>query len=72
MEIETEQHSHHDFPANFLWGVATSSHQMEGGTNNQWSEWEKHGRIKSGDAVGLACDWWNNAEKDFDLANPWA
>ncbi len=68
MEIETEQHSHHDFPANFLWGVATSSHQVEGGTNNQWSAWEKHGRIKSGDAVGLACDWWNNAEKDFDLA----
>jgi beta-glucosidase len=29
------------FPENFLWGAATSSHQVEGGTNNQWSEWEK-------------------------------
>ncbi len=29
------------FPAGFLWGAATSSHQVEGGTKNQWSEWEK-------------------------------
>jgi beta-glucosidase len=57
------------FPADFAWGVATSSHQVEGeNTNNQWSEWEKNGRIKSKDCVGFACDWWRNAEKDFDLA----
>jgi beta-glucosidase len=57
------------FPADFAWGVATSSHQVEGeNTNNQWSEWEKNGRIKSKDCVGFACDWWHNAEKDFDLA----
>jgi len=68
MEIETEQPSHHDFPPHFLWGVATSSHQVEGGNNNQWSVWEQSGRIKSGDCVGAACDWWNNAEQDFDLA----
>ena len=59
----------HIFPADFAWGVATSAHQVEGGcSNNQWAEWEKHGRIKSGDQCGLACDWWQNAEKDFDLA----
>jgi beta-glucosidase len=29
------------FPENFLWGAATSSHQVEGGTTNDWSEWEK-------------------------------
>lgn len=29
------------FPAGFLWGAATSSHQVEGGTFNNWSEWEK-------------------------------
>ncbi len=29
------------FPKNFLWGAATSSHQVEGGTTNDWSEWEK-------------------------------
>lgn len=57
------------FPPDFIWGVATSSHQVEGGTtNNQWSEWEKRGKIKSKDRVGLACDWWRNAEQDFDLA----
>ncbi len=57
------------FPADFAWGVATSSHQVEGGnSNNQWTAWEKSGRIKSKDCVGFACDWWRNAEKDFDLA----
>jgi beta-glucosidase len=61
--------SNHIFPAQFAWGVATSSHQVEGGNlNNQWHAWEKQGRIKSGDRVGLACDWWRNAECDFDLA----
>jgi beta-glucosidase len=57
------------FPRGFLWGVSTASHQVEGGTtNNQWSAWEEEGRIKSGERVGLACDWWNHAELDFDLA----
>lgn len=28
------------FPKNFLWGGSTSSHQVEGGTLNQWSVWE--------------------------------
>lgn len=61
--------TNHIFPADFAWGVATSAHQVEGGcTNNQWSEWEQRGRIKSGDQCGLACDWWRNAEQDFDLA----
>ncbi len=28
------------FPNNFYWGASTASHQVEGGTVNQWSEWE--------------------------------
>lgn len=28
------------FPKKFLWGAATSAHQVEGGTHNQWSVWE--------------------------------
>ncbi len=28
------------FPKNFYWGASTSSHQVEGGNHNQWSEWE--------------------------------
>ena len=29
-----------NFPKNFLWGAATSAHQVEGGNHNDWSEWE--------------------------------
>jgi beta-glucosidase len=28
------------FPKDFLWGASTASHQVEGGTHNQWSVWE--------------------------------
>jgi beta-glucosidase len=28
------------FPKKFLWGTATSAHQVEGDTHNQWSVWE--------------------------------
>jgi len=58
------------FPAGFLWGTATSSHQVEGdNTNNQWWAWEQQpGRIWHGDKSNLACDWWRNAEADFDRA----
>jgi beta-glucosidase len=57
------------FPEGFLWGVSTAAHQVEGGNrNNQWAVWEADGRIKSGDRCGRACNWWENAERDFDLA----
>ncbi|MBI4837457.1 MAG: glycoside hydrolase family 1 protein [Candidatus Portnoybacteria bacterium] len=29
------------FPSGFLWGAATSAHQVEGNNHNDWSEWEK-------------------------------
>jgi len=29
------------FPDNFFWGSAMSSHQVEGGNINDWSQWEK-------------------------------
>jgi beta-glucosidase len=29
------------FPKGFLWGAATSAHQVEGNSNNNWVEWEK-------------------------------
>jgi beta-glucosidase len=28
------------FPKKFMWGAATSAHQVEGGNHNQWSVWE--------------------------------
>lgn len=57
------------FPPGFLWGCATSSYQCEGGnTNNQWYRWEQQGRMFSEESCGAACDWWQRAEVDFDLA----
>lgn len=58
------------FPDGFLWGTATSSHQVEGGnTNNDWWAWERQsGHISDGSSSGQACDWWHIAEADLDLA----
>ena len=59
------------FPKGFLWGTATSSHQVEGGnTNNNWWAWEQQeGRILKGHKSGLACDWWGGRwREDFDRA----
>jgi beta-glucosidase len=58
------------FPDGFLWGSATSSHQVEGGNdNNQWWDWEHQpGRIWNGDRSADACGWWRNAERDLERA----
>ena len=59
------------FPRGFLWGAATSSHQVEGNnTNNDWWAWEQQpGRILQGQKSGLACDWWGGRwREDFDRA----
>ena len=58
------------FPPDFRWGTATSSHQVEGNnTNNDWWQFEKEeGHILDGSTSALACDWWENAEADFDRA----
>jgi beta-glucosidase len=57
------------FPQGFLWGTATAAHQVEGNNrNNDWWAFEQQpGAIWKGDRSGLACDWWRNAEHDFDL-----
>ncbi len=56
-----------DFPRGFMWGAATSSHQIEGGnSNNDWWDWEISG--KAADPSGDACDSYNRYEEDFDLA----
>jgi len=58
------------FPADFKWGVATAAHQVEGrNIHNDWWNWEQtDGHIKQGHKSELACDWWVNAEVDFDRA----
>lgn len=60
-----------NFPRGFLWGTATSSHQVEGNNkNNNWWNWEQESsRIQNGDKSGLACDWWGGRWKeDLDRA----
>ena len=63
--------THHSltFPDQFLWGTASAAHQVEGdNTNNDWSSYEQQpGAIWHGDRSGLACDWWRDAEQDFEL-----
>jgi beta-glucosidase len=61
----------HSFPVDFLWGTATSSHQVEGeNVNNDWWDWENQpGRIIDGHTSGKACDWWGGRwAEDFDRA----
>jgi beta-glucosidase len=54
------------FPENFLWGVAYSSHQVEGNNvNNDWWEWEEKGKTK--EKSGWACDSWNRYLIDHKL-----
>lgn len=53
----------------FLWGVASSGYQCEGGYNgpgqpqNNWTEVETGGRMMS---TGGATDFWNRYEEDLD------
>lgn len=34
------------FPPDFVFGVATSAYQVEGGIENDWSAWERAGKLK--------------------------
>jgi beta-glucosidase len=47
----------------FLWGAATSSHQIEGGQHNDWTEWEARGRGR--EPSGIAIDHWTRWDSDF-------
>jgi len=54
------------FPKGFLWGAATSSHQVEG--NNRLNDWyaaEETGKVPE---AGSAVDSWNRYEEDIALA----
>jgi len=58
----------------FLWGSATSSHQVEGYcTNNNWYKFESavdeqgKPRILNGQKAGIASDHWNHYEEDIRL-----
>ena len=59
------------FPAGFLWGAATSAHQVEGGnTLNDWWRFEQRpGVINGGRGSGDACRNWELFDSDFALAS---
>ncbi len=53
----------------FLWGAATSSHQVEGNNDkNDWWAWEQEGHVEGGAKSGLATDHWNRFREDIRLA----
>ncbi len=55
------------FPEKFLWGSATSAHQVEGGnTLNDWWEWEAKGYVK--EKSGEACQHYVRFPEDFKIA----
>lgn len=62
-----EKHDHQTlkFPDGFLWGAATSAHQVEGNNiHSDWWDWESlPGHAKS----GQACNQYQLFEQDFDL-----
>lgn len=45
------------FPKDFLWGASTASHQVEGGTKNQWTEWEKANAERLAKTAKKRLDW---------------
>ncbi|MDA8344396.1 MAG: family 1 glycosylhydrolase [Thermaerobacter sp.] len=55
-----------DFPEGFLFGAATSSHQVEGGNDNcDWWDWELAGGSK--DPSGNACEHYSRFPEDIAL-----
>ena len=56
------------FPPGFVWGAATSAHQVEGGNrNNDWWEWERTPGSPCREPSGDACDHYHRYVEDLDL-----
>ncbi|MCM8774957.1 MAG: family 1 glycosylhydrolase [Candidatus Omnitrophica bacterium] len=50
----------------FLWGTATSAHQVEGNNRaNDWWDWEQQGKLK--EPSGVACDHYRLFREDIGL-----
>ena len=55
-------------PKGFLWGTATSSHQLEGGNTNDWTRFEAQpGTIERGETSAVSADHWNRMAEDVAL-----
>lgn len=66
-----QPHKHESlrFPKGFIWGAATSSHQVEGwNDNNDWWAWEHQpGTIADGQMSGRGPNHWNLFKDDYQL-----
>ncbi|MGH3184636.1 MAG: family 1 glycosylhydrolase, partial [Streptosporangiaceae bacterium] len=68
MSPPAQDHQALQFPPGFLWGVATSSHQIEGGnTNNDWWDWEHNPASGCLESSGDACDSFHRWNEDVDI-----
>ena len=57
-----------EFPPEFLWGSATSAHQVEGGnTGSDWWQWEHSDGTLAAEPSGRGIDHWNRYDEDFAL-----
>lgn len=57
------------FPPDFVFGVATAAYQVEGNIENDWSAWERLGKLKEPQMrCGRAVDHWNRYAGDYQLA----
>ncbi|MBN8609279.1 MAG: family 1 glycosylhydrolase [Deltaproteobacteria bacterium] len=54
----------------FLWGAATSHHQVEDDEPSDWADWTRDpSHTIDGSRAGRACEWWSGrAEEDLTLA----
>jgi len=66
--------STHPFPADFLWGAATASYQIEGGAHEDGrgeSVWDRFcatpGKVRNGDSGEVACDFYHRYRDDVAL-----
>ncbi len=56
------------WPADFLWGTASSAHQIEGGNTNDWTRFEAgKGHIGRGETSAVAADGWSRMLDDVAL-----
>jgi beta-galactosidase len=69
-----QETNYHKFPSNFVWGVATSSYQIEGATTEGGrgvSIWDTYcqteGKIADRSSGAVACDHYNKMEEDIEL-----